>query len=194
MGESDPPKDDIKGSGISDEDIKAIREDALKWHNIFRSWHKDTPPMTLNEEVNLRLRAINTIIVDYNFIFNSNIPKQMNKEAQAHAETLIRKGGLRHSKRTHSSDGENLHSMGGNDAKTAGEVASKAWWAEFCDTNKWPRGNLNRFTQLVWKDSVQLGIGVAKGNSRVVVVGRYRTGGNLNGEGKDSSLTLTFGV
>lgn len=36
------------------------------------------------------------------------------------------------------------------------------------------------FTQVVWKDSTQLGVGVATDGKKVYVVGQYRPAGNMN--------------
>lgn len=36
------------------------------------------------------------------------------------------------------------------------------------------------FTQVVWKDSTQLGVGMATDGKKVYVVGQYRPAGNMN--------------
>lgn len=36
------------------------------------------------------------------------------------------------------------------------------------------------FTQVVWKDSTQLGVGMATDGHKVFVVGQYRPPGNIN--------------
>lgn len=36
------------------------------------------------------------------------------------------------------------------------------------------------FTQVVWKDSTQLGVGMATKGNKVYVVGQYRPAGNMN--------------
>lgn len=36
------------------------------------------------------------------------------------------------------------------------------------------------FTQVVWKESTQLGVGVANDGIKVFVVGQYRPAGNMN--------------
>lgn len=36
------------------------------------------------------------------------------------------------------------------------------------------------FTQVVWKDSVELGVGMATNGNKVFVVGQYRPAGNIN--------------
>uniref|UniRef100_A0A3Q2E0C0 SCP domain-containing protein n=1 Tax=Cyprinodon variegatus TaxID=28743 RepID=A0A3Q2E0C0_CYPVA len=38
------------------------------------------------------------------------------------------------------------------------------------------------FTQLVWKDSKEVGVGMASSGKKAFIVGRYRPGGNLSGE------------
>ena len=52
------------------------------------------------------------------------------------------------------------------------------------------------FTQVVWKDSMQLGIGKARGTWQgmpcIFVVGRYREAGNFNNQYKTKVLKGSF--
>merc|ERR1719220_1748735 len=79
-----------------------------------------------------------------------------------------------------------------NCAGTAEEAAAQAvdqWYGEIKDYN-WSNAvfamNTGHFTQVVWKGSTQLGIGVArcemKGWNGWLVVGRYKRHGNMCGD------------
>lgn len=49
------------------------------------------------------------------------------------------------------------------------------------------------FTQVVWKDSTELGVGMASDGNRVFVVGQYRPAGNMNMEGYFEKNVLPLG-
>ena len=57
-------------------------------------------------------------------------------------------------------------------------------------------GDTGHFTQVVWKDSDQLGIGQGKatqmGMQCIYVVGRYKKAGNMYGQFKDKVLRGNF--
>lgn len=49
------------------------------------------------------------------------------------------------------------------------------------------------FTQVVWKDSTELGVGLAAVGTRAYVVGQYRPAGNMNMPGYFESNVLPKG-
>ncbi len=49
------------------------------------------------------------------------------------------------------------------------------------------------FTQVVWKDSTQLGVGLATDGRTVFVVGQYRPAGNMNMAGYFEKNVLPLG-
>lgn len=67
---------------------------------------------------------------------------------------------------------------------SAGEEATTMWYDEYKNYNfrrgGW-QGGTGHFTQIVWKDSKELGMGRAKtgDGSLTFVVGRYRPAGNV---------------
>merc|ERR1712176_559552 len=148
---------------------------ALEQHNALRAKHENTPPMKLDSK--------------------------MSKQAQEYAEEIARKQSLTHasaSARTLDGEvcGENLAYAGGmftsGEEEKAAIWASNAWYAEIVNYN-WKtgekngktevaRGQIGHFTQLVWDDSVKLGIGVAFNGSKVYVVARYLKHGNFRGQ------------
>ncbi|OXA51868.1 hypothetical protein Fcan01_13008 [Folsomia candida] len=146
------------GEPYTEAELLQCQATAVKWHNIFRKWH-NVPDVTIDAE--------------------------LNKKAQLAAENLVRSG-----KMEHTSTGENLylaaHPAGKRrfQAVSNTEFAVREWYFELCDTENWPKGELNHYTQVVWNDSIKLGIGVAtnKENSQIHVVARYDPVGNYEGE------------
>merc|ERR1711933_426058 len=113
--------------------LKTMAEAALKKHNDYRAQHKDTPPMVLCDE--------------------------LNKDAQAWAD----RGVFEHCKERNGA-GENIAWNCGKSAEDAAAQAVDQWYNEIKDYN-WSNAvfamNTGHFTQVVWKSSTQLGIGVA---------------------------------
>jgi len=137
----------------------------LQKHNELRKKH-GSPDMTINSE--------------------------MNKGAEAWAKKLADQGSLEHSgKDVNGGNGENLWAGCGVDP--AG--ATQKWYDEMTnpgyDFNN-PGWNANpgtgHFTQVVWKASIQLGIGKAEKDGCVYVVGRYSPAGNMMGDFESNVL------
>jgi len=136
-------------------DKKAQINECLKRVNDFRAIH-DVPPLTLN--------------------------RQLTAEAQKWAETLADKDCLEHSpKETRiSGEGENLSGFTGNqDIVTAFD----RWYAEEKDydykKNKFV-SNAGNFTQLVWANTKEMGLGWAKSNTGwTYVCARFNPTGNI---------------
>jgi pathogenesis-related protein 1 len=109
-------------------------------------------------------------------------------DAQAYANLLARKGGrLVHAKT--GDQGGNLF-MGAR-IKNPATAASQAWYNEIKDYKhaKLSKANfhggkpIGHYTQMVWKSTRQVGIGMAVGeNGRVYVVARYSPRGNVMGK------------
>ncbi|TNN35054.1 Golgi-associated plant pathogenesis-related protein 1 [Liparis tanakae] len=83
---------------------------------------------------------------------------ELTAAAQKWAEHLLAAGSLAHS---NTQDGENVFNM-----------YSSA-----------PLKLTGHFTQVVWKESTQLGVGVATNGNAVFVVGQYRPAGNMTNAG-----------
>ncbi|CAG9768166.1 unnamed protein product [Ceutorhynchus assimilis] len=168
---SDSSKNDDRstasfGSGIAEEkkktdviDVDEFCEEALKVHNEYRRKH-GVPEMSLNED--------------------------MCKFAQNWAETCARTASLQH--RANNPYGENIFSMYSSDfahVPTARD-AIKEWYDELKQHNfgveKVQQGSLH-FTQIIWKNSIELGVGIAKNRrGQTYVVCNYSPRGNFVGQ------------
>nr|CAB3249320.1 golgi-associated plant pathogenesis-related protein 1-like [Phallusia mammillata] len=101
---------------------------------------------------------------------------ELTRKAQKHAEKLLRKCSS-----THNEDGFTVcHII--NRSVSASEITDM-WYSEISRVNF---SNLTlddvteRFTQLVWKDTQEIGVGLARdGNDHVYVVAAYSPPGNI---------------
>ncbi|XP_053551403.1 Golgi-associated plant pathogenesis-related protein 1-like [Bombina bombina] len=131
-----------------------FEKDFLSMHNAYRKRH-GSPPLQLSRE-----------------LCNS---------AQQWANYLLSIGTMKHS-----ISGENIFSCSGY-KELKGREAVDSWYSEVKDYNFCRPGfamNTGHFTQVVWKDSKQLGVGVATdGRGTFYVVGKYNPGGNMDSPG-----------
>jgi glioma pathogenesis-related protein 2 len=139
-------------------DLAAFRAAALKQHNLYRAKH-GAPPLVLSA--------------------------QLNDMAQHYAEQLARTNRLVHS--GNKSYGENLYAFGSSgQARPRAEAVVDRWYSEIKDYNFNKPGfhtGTGHFTQLVWKSSQELGIGIAQAtNGTWYVVGNYSPPGNIAGQ------------
>uniref|UniRef100_UPI0037E765B3 Golgi-associated plant pathogenesis-related protein 1-like isoform X1 n=2 Tax=Semicossyphus pulcher TaxID=241346 RepID=UPI0037E765B3 len=146
---------------------ESFQQEFLETHNAYRKKH-NTPPMALNS--------------------------QMSAVAQKWADHLLAKGALQHSD---TDDGENIYNMFSSAAiKLTGKEAVDSWYSEIKDYN-WSSpgftGSTGHFTQVVWKDSTELGVGMATDGNKVFVVGQYRPAGNMNMSGYFEKNVLQAG-
>ena len=105
------------------------------------------------------------------------------KAAQHWAEKLARDRTLKHSTRERGVDGENLAMFTGN-VDNAAKEAIDMWYDEVKNYNFSRPGYQPRsghFTQLVWKESKEFGVGHAQTSDGQlnIVVARYRPAGNV---------------
>ena len=149
-------------------DLETVRADLLTRHNLYRAKHSAP-----NLERNSQLDAI----------------------AQAYSEKLVTLGYLVHSSNTLNGNyiGENLYF--GYNAGYLGTAPVDAWYDEIKDydfaKSEFTSGT-GHFTQVVWKNSKQVGCGVACGsNDHCYVTCNYYPGGNYLGQFKDNVLPLT---
>uniref|UniRef100_A0A0K0E6K0 SCP domain-containing protein n=1 Tax=Strongyloides stercoralis TaxID=6248 RepID=A0A0K0E6K0_STRER len=107
-------------------------------------------------------------------------------EAQQYANKLADIDQLVHDKKNRENDwGENL-AMG---SPTIANFAVKWWYDEIKDydfNNHGFKSGIGHFTQLIWKDSKQVGCGVASNGNHVYVVCKYYPAGNYMGEFEDN--------
>ncbi|XP_022791759.1 protein PRY2-like [Stylophora pistillata] len=140
-------------------------EQGLAKHNEFRQVH-GVPAMTLD--------------------------RQMCDEAKQYAQTLSNMGSLMHSPSSErSGQGENLAMGCSIRAPQTIEEAVTNWYNEVCRPGydfyipSFSAG-IGHFTQVVWKESIVLGIGIASGKKNgmncAYIVAIYRPAGNMVGE------------
>ena len=136
-------------------DLATFREAALQQHNVYRAKH-GSPPLVLHP--------------------------QLNEVSQHHAEQLARTKQLIHSAQEHY--GENLYAASAsNSTPPRPEEVVHAWYSEreHYDFNQ-PgfRPETSHFTQVVWKASQELGVGMAQASDGTwYVVANYRPPGNI---------------
>ncbi|XP_043261718.1 uncharacterized protein LOC122402746 isoform X2 [Colletes gigas] len=137
----------------------------LETHNFYRSRH-GVPPLRLS--------------------------KQLCKTSQDWANILATRGRLEH--RANIDYGENLYCMWSSNPKTivSGDEPVNEWYAEEAQHQygKEPTTlKTGHFTQVVWKDSTELGVGMARNrNGEVYVVCNYNPAGNFLGSFTENVL------
>ncbi|XP_044188176.1 Golgi-associated plant pathogenesis-related protein 1-like [Thunnus albacares] len=130
----------------------SFKREFLETHNAYRAKH-GAQPLTYNSE--------------------------LNAAAQKWADHLLQTGSMKHSK-----SGENIFNKWTSaPLKLTGKEAVESWYNEIKDYN-WSRpgysDSTGHFTQVVWKESTELGVGLATDGNNVFVVGQYRPPGNMN--------------
>ncbi|TRY83204.1 hypothetical protein DNTS_035115 [Danionella cerebrum] len=129
----------------------------LQIHNVYRRQH-GAPPLSIN--------------------------KGLCHSAQQWAEHLLSIKTLQHSNKGY---GENLYySWSSANKKLTGCEAVESWYSEIKDYNFSRPGFTSKtghFTQVVWKDSKELGVGLATDGNTTFVVGQYLPAGNITNAG-----------
>ncbi|CAF4201446.1 unnamed protein product, partial [Rotaria magnacalcarata] len=145
-----------------------FQQQALDQHNYFRDLHC-TPTMVLNS-------TLNTIAQNYADYLTTNNLFQ-------HSGTA----GL----------GENLWAMSSSAAITFvnGSTPTTSWYGEISSYNYSSPGfssSTGHFTQVIWKSSIQLGIGISlsSDSKTAKVVGNYYPAGNVIGSFSENVLEL----
>lgn len=152
-------------------DLTTFRNTALSQHNTYRTTHK-SPAMTLSDS--------------------------LNSTAQSWAENIAATGVFAHSSSSQRNGaGENLYASFTTApsiaADTLAATAVQNWYKEVANydyANPVFASNTGHFTQVVWKNSTQLGCGAAKGTKTMngklynafYVVCQYAPAGNMKGE------------
>ena len=139
-------------------DLADFRAAALKQHNVYRAKH-GVPPLVLSS--------------------------QLNDVAQRYAEQLARTNQLVHSDNTQL--GENLYAFrSSGQAPPRPEAVVDRRYSEIQKYNFDKPGfhtGTGHFTQLVWKSSKELGIGIAQAaDGTWYVVANYNPPGNISGQ------------
>ncbi|XP_045465180.1 uncharacterized protein LOC123674262 isoform X2 [Harmonia axyridis] len=137
--------------------MDTFAKECLQAHNEFRKKH-GVPPLKLSKEIC--------------------------RDSQKWADHLIKAGGLAHS--NNDKYGENIFCMQSSNPSftVKGNEPVESWYKEM---DKHPFGeepkNLEsgHFSQVVWRDSKELGVGYAKSGGKVIVVANYYPPGNYVG-------------
>ncbi len=108
--------------------------------------------------------------------------EKLERAAQEWADTLIKEGAFRH--RPNSPWGQNLYAVSGGEFLPQQIV--NGWAAEAKDfdsaSNRCKDGHMcGHYTQIVWRDTRELGCAVARGGNREVWVCEYSPPGNIQG-------------
>jgi len=149
-------------------DLVAFRATVLKQHNVYRAKH-GVPPLVLSN--------------------------QLNDVAQKHAAQLARTHQLIHSgKKPY---GENLYAANSsNSMPPRPEAVVDTWYNEIqrYDFNQPSfRPETGHFTQVVWRASQELGVGIAQAaDGTWYVVGNYRPPGNIINQFATNVLKPTY--
>lgn len=107
----------------------------------------------------------------------------LSQYAQEWANNLAARNTMQH--RSNNRYGENLYACFGK-TNVSGEEAVKAWYDEikhykFGQSNPGNFSQVGHFTQLVWKESRELGVGMARNGNNVYIVCNYDPPGNFMG-------------
>ncbi|KAF4081052.1 hypothetical protein AMELA_G00157010 [Ameiurus melas] len=119
------------------------------------------------------------------------ISQDLCSSAQAWADHLLSIKTLKHSE---TDNGENIYYFQSSAPKTlVGDEPVDNWYSEIKDYDFSKPGDqpkTGHFTQVVWKASKSLGVGVATDGTTFIVVGQYEPAGNITNEGyyKDNVL------
>jgi uncharacterized protein YkwD len=151
---------------------------------------------TLSRQITQKNTKINTEYIQQALEEHNNIRSQHNVEplehdlmlsqkAQAHAEELLNKGVVKHSDCMCGERivGENLIWFNGENK--AAKEAVEMWYRESEDYDFDNHGfgfNTAHFTQIVWKGSKYIGVGVASGKGQTYIVCNYYPAGNVQSE------------
>jgi len=151
-----------KEVNIAPVDLDKFRQDSLTAHNAYRAKH-GVPALKLNDE--------------------------LNDVAQEWADYLMAVDGFEH--RHPNKYGENLYMSSGRAAQEQAQGAVDSWYSEIKDYTfgrEPSRGGpvTGHFTQVVWKGSSEVGVGVAQKGSKVIVVANYSPPGNYIGQHADN--------
>ncbi|XP_076139737.1 GLI pathogenesis-related 2 [Alosa pseudoharengus] len=145
----------------------AFEKEFLEAHNTYRQRH-GAAPLTLN--------------------------KDLSRSAQKWAEYLLASKKMQHSQADY---GENLYYAWSSAPKQLkGKEAVDNWYNEIKDYSFSKPGfqsNTGHFTQVVWKGSEKLGVGLATDGKTTFVVGQYLPAGNISNPGYFEKNVLPAG-
>ena len=131
---------------------------AIKRHNVVRACHNANPLMFNCE--------IMKIAQDYSQYLATQVGTLQHSGTEFHGEWM----------------GENLAYVGGSNINISGERPTNMWYNEVSNYNFNNPGfssGTGHFTQVVWKNSKEFGIGLYCQNNQCFMTGNYYPGGNF---------------
>lgn len=137
--------------------VEQFRKECLDAHNRYRAMH-GCPPLKLNA--------------------------QLDAFAKEWCESLAKRNKMEH--RPNNEYGENLYMA--ENVDVPGELPVKRWYDEIqqYDFNKAKFSpNVGHFTQLIWKNTTDVGIAVLRQGNQTYVVANYDPPGNFQGQFKE---------
>ncbi|CAB3985204.1 cysteine-rich secretory -2 [Paramuricea clavata] len=161
-------------------DINAFRLDQLNLHNYYRSLH-GVPAMTRNAALEAKAQEYAEILAAKNNGLNHCVSPKCDKKGAG--ENLARAWGST-----------------GAESNATRDWYNEVWYYNYCNDEVnfkrpgYESKETGHFTQVVWKASVQLGIGYARTADRktVYVVGRYLAHGNVAGQYAENVLKANY--
>merc|ERR1711963_667416 len=167
----------VAGSALPNPEMPPLQErgECMAW-----SWSSATGWKCTQE--------ISTDPVDVNKFRQDSLTAH-NALAQEWADHLIAEGTFEH--RPNNKYGENIYMSSGRAAQDQAQGAVDSWYSEIKDYTfgkepSWGGPVTGHFTQVVWKGSTEVGVGVAQEGSKVVVVANYSPPGNYIGQYVDN--------
>lgn len=162
------PKEDIKNrKNKNKNEYSKFELEALKLHNKYRKRHH-SPPLILNKEL---------CFISQNY---SKKLIQNNKENIEYSFGKYKGNDI----------GENIFMCQGKDVNL--EMAINFWYNE-CnnyDFQKDFQKGTEHFTQIIWKDTKELGIGISNQGNKTYIVANYYPPGNFLGKYKENILRI----
>ncbi|RWS00077.1 Golgi-associated plant pathogenesis-related protein 1-like protein [Dinothrombium tinctorium] len=138
-------------------DEKKFRDECLKWHNHYRKKH-GVPDLVLNSKISAF--------------------------AKEWAEKLAKSNRFDH--RPNNSYGENIYFASSTNPAfvITGKDPVESWYKEI-SAHKFGKEPTNlssgHFTQVIWKESKELGVGIGRNGNNFIVVANYSPAGNVIG-------------
>ena len=154
-----PTEDRKNKSKKNKEEFSNFELEALKLHNEYRNRHH-SPPLTLNKELCIIAKNYSEQLIQSN---NKKIEYSFGKY----------KG---------NDMGENIFMCQGKEATP--EMAINDWYNEFkkYDFKKDFQKGTEHFTQIIWKDTKEVGFGIANKGNKSIIVANYFPPGNFLGK------------
>jgi len=158
------------------------------------------------QDTSTRLDKLETLLAHNKYRSIHKAPKlifdeQLNKEAEIYAKQLSKRGTLEHTKSTLYGENLAMKCMAPQEQEPSGQFFTTLWYEEVCNPGyNFDNGQFSmptgHFSQVIWKDTKQLGIGKAisirEGIRCLYVVARYKPPGNYQGEFEKNVLKGDF--